>query len=112
MGCIEAVVSLYVYSWSLLTSLSLYCCLMCVYTACAIIAIIAIEVRISDPDQYQAIVDAEWDIIYSKLDSCVATGAQIILSKLPIGKSNCTYYIIKRTFSSASTVCCCSEHFS
>lgn len=26
------------------------------------------EVRISDPDMYQEIVDAEWNIIYDKLE--------------------------------------------
>ena len=43
------------------------------------------EVRITDPSDYQRIVDAEWDIIYSKLQKCVDAGAHIILSKLPIG---------------------------
>merc|ERR1719353_2875891 len=41
------------------------------------------EVRITDVSDYQKIVDAEWKIIYDKLDKCVACGAQIILSKLP-----------------------------
>jgi len=43
------------------------------------------EVRISDPTKYQSIVDAEWRIIYEKLDNIVKTGCQIVLSKLPIG---------------------------
>uniref|UniRef100_A0A6A7G3D5 T-complex protein 1 subunit eta n=1 Tax=Hirondellea gigas TaxID=1518452 RepID=A0A6A7G3D5_9CRUS len=43
------------------------------------------EIRISDPSKYQAIVDAEWKIIYDKLNLIVDSGAQIILSKLPIG---------------------------
>merc|ERR1719198_181649 len=43
------------------------------------------EVHITDVSDYQKIVDAEWKIIYDKLDKCVACGAQIILSKLPIG---------------------------
>lgn len=43
------------------------------------------QVRITDPAMYQSIVDAEWQIIYEKLDNCVKCGAQIILSKLPIG---------------------------
>merc|ERR1711937_830892 len=43
------------------------------------------EVRITDPDQYQQIVDAEWQIIYSKLDAIAATGAHVILSRLPVG---------------------------
>lgn len=43
------------------------------------------EVRITDPSKYQTIVDAEWKIIYEKLDNIVKTGCQIVLSKLPIG---------------------------
>ena len=42
------------------------------------------EVRISDPDDYQSIVDAEWKIIYDKLALCVECGANVVLSKLPI----------------------------
>eukprot|EP01063_Lacrimia_lanifica_P021300 TRINITY_DN285_c0_g1_i3.p1 TRINITY_DN285_c0_g1~~TRINITY_DN285_c0_g1_i3.p1 ORF type:complete len:574 (+),score=259.47 TRINITY_DN285_c0_g1_i3:61-1782(+) len=43
------------------------------------------EIRLNNPDQYQAIVDAEWRIIYDKLDECYKSGAKIVLSKLPIG---------------------------
>jgi len=43
------------------------------------------QVRITDPDQYQSIVDAEWKVIYGKLDKIVATGANIVLSRLAIG---------------------------
>lgn len=35
------------------------------------------EIRLSDPLQYQSIVDAEWNIIYDKLDKCVNSGAKI-----------------------------------
>ena len=35
------------------------------------------EVRISDPDDYQSIVDAEWKIIYDKLALCVECGANV-----------------------------------
>ena len=35
--------------------------------------------------EYQAIVDAEWDILYEKLQKIEASGAKIVLSKLPIG---------------------------
>jgi T-complex protein 1 subunit eta len=45
------------------------------------------EVRIKDPREYQSIVDAEWTIIYDKLKAIVASGAKIVLSKLPIGIS-------------------------
>lgn len=34
---------------------------------------------------YQAIVDAEWQIIFQKLQALADTGAQVVLSKLPIG---------------------------
>lgn len=43
------------------------------------------EVRLDNPDDYQKIVDAEWKLIYDKLDRIIASGAKIILSKLPIG---------------------------
>merc|ERR1719473_1053310 len=42
------------------------------------------EVRISDVAAYQKIVDAEWDIIYDKLDKICKSGANIVLSKLAI----------------------------
>jgi len=43
------------------------------------------EVRIDDVSAYQSIVDAEWQIIYDKLQACADSGAKIILSRLPIG---------------------------
>jgi len=43
------------------------------------------EIRITDPDDFQKIVDAEWNIIYDKLDKIVKSGANIILSNLPVG---------------------------
>ena len=43
------------------------------------------EVRIEKVQDYQAIVDAEWSIIFEKLDLIAKTGAKIVLSKLPIG---------------------------
>ena len=41
--------------------------------------------RLSDPAQYQEIVDAEWNIIYAKLQACADSGAKIVLSRLAIG---------------------------
>ena len=41
--------------------------------------------RLSDPAQYQEIVDAEWNIIYAKLQACADSGARIVLSRLAIG---------------------------
>jgi T-complex protein 1 subunit eta len=43
------------------------------------------EVRVDVVSEYQAIVDAEWEIIYRKLEAIEKTGAQVVLSKLPIG---------------------------
>merc|ERR1711972_865030 len=43
------------------------------------------EVRVSNVDDYQSVVDAEWEILYEKLENCQKSGAKIILSKLPIG---------------------------
>jgi T-complex protein 1 subunit eta len=56
------------------------------------------EIRITDPDQYQSIVDAEWSIIYEKLDKCVDSGAKIILSKLPIGDLATQYFADRGIF--------------
>lgn len=43
------------------------------------------EVRINKVEDYQKIVDAEWEIIMDKLNKIVESGANIVLSKLPIG---------------------------
>lgn len=56
------------------------------------------EVRITDPDQYQSIVDAEWKIIYDKLDSCVQCGAKVVLSRLPIGDLATQYFADRGMF--------------
>jgi len=56
------------------------------------------EVRIENPDDYQAIVDAEWKIIYTKLENIVNTGAQVVLSKLPIGDLATQYFADRDIF--------------
>jgi T-complex protein 1 subunit eta len=55
-------------------------------------------VRITDPDQYQSIVDAEWQVIYDKLDACVDCGANIVLSKLPVGDLATQYFADRGLF--------------
>merc|ERR1719511_105585 len=50
------------------------------------------EVRITDPDQYQSIVYAEWSIIYEKLDLIVKCGANVVLSRLAIGDLATQYF--------------------
>jgi len=56
------------------------------------------EVRITDPDVYQSIVDAEWQIIYDKLQLCVDCGANVVLSKLPIGDLGTQYFADRGLF--------------
>lgn len=43
------------------------------------------EVRVDDPTKFQEIVDAEWKLIQSKLNNCLNSGANVVLSKKPIG---------------------------
>jgi T-complex protein 1 subunit eta len=43
------------------------------------------EIRIDSVQQYQQIVDAEWTILYEKLQKIHESGAKVVLSKLPIG---------------------------
>jgi len=56
------------------------------------------EVRLDNPDDYQKIVDAEWQMIYDKLDKIVQTGAKIILSRLPIGDLATQYFADRDIF--------------
>ncbi|KAK1326928.1 T-complex protein 1 subunit alpha [Acorus calamus] len=56
------------------------------------------EIRLSDPLQYQSIVDAEWNIIYDKLDKCVQSGAKIVLSRLAIGDLATQYFADRNIF--------------
>lgn len=54
--------------------------------------------RLDDPAKYQSIVDAEWNIIYDKLDKCVKSGAQIVLSRLAIGDLGTQYFADRNIF--------------
>ena len=56
------------------------------------------EVRIEKPEDYQSIVDAEWTIIYEKLDLIVKSGALVVLSKLPIGDLATQYFADRGIF--------------
>jgi T-complex protein 1 subunit eta len=56
------------------------------------------EVRVKEVSEYQAIVDAEWSIIYDKLEKIVATGAKVVLSKLPIGDLATQYFADRDIF--------------
>merc|ERR1719436_574706 len=56
------------------------------------------EVRMTDVAEYQKVVDAEWKIIYDKLDKIVASGAKVILSQLPIGDLATQYFADRGIF--------------
>lgn len=56
------------------------------------------EVRVEHVSDYQAIVDAEWEIIYRKLDAIEKTGAKVVLSKLPIGDLATQYFADRDIF--------------
>lgn len=56
------------------------------------------EVRIDHVKDYQSIVDAEWQIIYNKLEAIVATGAKVVLSRLPIGDLATQYFADRDIF--------------
>merc|ERR1712226_1537590 len=56
------------------------------------------EIRMTDVSEYQSIVDAEWDIIYDKLDKIVKSGAVIVLSRLPIGDLATQYFADRDIF--------------
>lgn len=47
---------------------------------------------------YQAIVDAEWNILYDKLDKIHKSGAKVVLSKLPIGDVATQYFADRDMF--------------
>ena len=56
------------------------------------------EVRLENPDDYQKVVDAEWQLIYAKLQKIVDSGSQVILSKLPIGDLATQYFADRGLF--------------
>lgn len=56
------------------------------------------EVRVEQVAEYQAIVDAEWQIIYNKMEALFNTGAKVVLSKLPIGDLATQYFADRDVF--------------
>ena len=62
------------------------------------------EIRIDNVDEYQKIVNAEWDILYEKLDKIVKSGAKVVLSKLPIGDVATQYFADRDIFCAGRVV--------
>ncbi|XP_059159133.1 T-complex protein 1 subunit eta-like [Physella acuta] len=56
------------------------------------------EVRVESVQEYQNIVDAEWKILYEKLDNIHKSGAKVVLSKLPIGDVATQYFADRDMF--------------
>ncbi|OCK86185.1 hypothetical protein K432DRAFT_421221 [Lepidopterella palustris CBS 459.81] len=56
------------------------------------------EVRVEQVSEYQAIVDAEWQIIFNKMEALYNTGAKVVLSKLPIGDLATQYFADRDVF--------------
>lgn len=56
------------------------------------------EVRVDNVIEYQKIVDAEWQILYDKLAKIHESGANVVLSKLPIGDVATQYFADRDMF--------------
>lgn len=66
-------------AWGLVACVSVRVCVCPVCDSSCVCS--CVQVRLDDPAKYQSIVDAEWNIIYSKLAECANSGAQIVLSR-------------------------------
>ncbi|XP_030028096.2 T-complex protein 1 subunit eta [Manduca sexta] len=56
------------------------------------------EVRVDNVKEYQKVVDAEWQILYEKLSALHASGANVVLSMLPIGDVATQYFADRDMF--------------
>merc|ERR1719431_2439506 len=56
------------------------------------------EIRVENVAEYQKVVDAEWQILYNKLDAIHRSGAKVVLSKLPIGDVATQYFADRDMF--------------
>lgn len=56
------------------------------------------EIRVDNVQEYQNIVDAEWNILYEKLRKIQESGAKVVLSMLPIGDVATQYFADRDMF--------------
>lgn len=56
------------------------------------------EIRVESVQEYQNIVDAEWNILYEKLQKIHDSGVKVVLSKLPIGDVATQYFADRDMF--------------
>jgi T-complex protein 1 subunit eta len=62
------------------------------------------EIRVDSVEEYQAIVDAEWNILYNKLEKLHQSGVKVVLSKLPIGDVATQYFADRDMFCAGRVV--------
>lgn len=62
------------------------------------------EIRVDNVAEYQKIVDAEWQILYDKLEKIHKSGANVVLSKLPIGDVATQYFADRDMFCAGRVV--------
>lgn len=62
------------------------------------------SVRVDNVTEYQKVVDAEWQILYDKLDIIHKSGANVVLSKLPIGDVATQYFADRDMFCAGRVV--------
>jgi T-complex protein 1 subunit eta len=56
------------------------------------------ELKVNNPTQYQAMIDAEWKILFDKLHLIAKSGANVVLSRLAIGDLATQYFADKGMF--------------
>ena len=56
------------------------------------------EIRVDSVNEYQNIVDTEWQILYDKLEKIYNSGAKVVLSRLPIGDVATQYFADRGLF--------------
>jgi len=56
------------------------------------------EIRIDNVTEYQKVVDAEWEILFSKMEKMVESGAKVVLSCLPIGDVATQFFADRNIF--------------
>ena len=56
------------------------------------------EILVESVEEYQNIVDAEWQIFYDKLDKIYQSGAKVVLNRLPIGDVATQYFADRDLF--------------
>lgn len=62
------------------------------------------EIRVNNVEEYQRIVDTEWNILYEKLELIHKSGAKVVLSKLPIGDVATQYFADRDMFCAGRVV--------